>query len=57
MNICQHYGIKTDKTHLKHHPDTAIKNKEVKVLWDSEIQTDKVMPTQRQDVVVIDKTE
>ena len=54
-NICQHYGVKSSKTPWKCHQLPVAENKEVKVSWDFEIQTDKVIPAQRPDIVVIDK--
>ena len=56
MNKCQHYGIKTSKTQWKHHPDPVTENKEAKVLWDFEIRRDKVIPTRRPCIVVVDET-
>ena len=56
INIYQHYGIKTSKTPWKHHPQPITKNEEVKVLWDFEILTDKVMTARRPDIIVVDKT-
>ena len=45
-NICQHYGTKTSKTPWKHSPEPKTENKEVKVLWDFEIRTFKVICAQ-----------
>ena len=54
--IWQHYGIKTCRTPWKHHPDPVARNVEVKVLWDSVIQTDTHDDqARRSNVVVIDK--
>ena len=55
-DISQHYGIKTGKSPLKHHPDPVTENKEVKLLWGCEIRTDKVIPARRPDIVAIVKT-
>ena len=55
-NICQHCRIKTSHTPWKYHPEPIMENREVKVLWNLKIRTDKVIPTRRQDIVVIDKS-
>ena len=50
-NVCQHYGLKTSKTPLKHHPDPVTENKGAKVLWDFEMRADKVVPARRLVVI------
>ena len=48
--------MKRSKTPSKHHPEAVTENKEAKVLCDFEIEADKLIPTRRPDIVVIDKT-
>ena len=42
---------------MKTSPRPVAEKKEVKVLWDFELRTDKVMPARRPCIVVVNKTE
>jgi hypothetical protein len=55
-NICDGYGIETAKQSWLHHLK-AVTEKEVKILWDFEIRTDRVMLARRSDMVILDKEE
>ena len=56
-NICDEYGIETAKQTWLHHPEAVTETEEVKILWDFEIRTDRVIPARRPDIVVLDKEE
>ena len=55
-NICKHFNIKRGKKHWLHVPEKVIDNSEVKILWDFEIRTDRVIPARRPDIVTINKS-
>ena len=55
--ISQHHNIPTtDRTWL-HQPEAVTETDEVKILWDFEIRTDRIITARRPDIVVIDKTD
>ena len=51
--MLHHYGLKTSKTPLEYPSEPLKKNIEVKLSWEVEIQTDKVIPARRPDMAVI----
>jgi hypothetical protein len=53
--ICDEYGIKTAKQTWLHLPEAMTKTEKVKIFWDFEIRTDRVIPARRPDIVVMDK--
>ena len=46
----------SEKWH-EHAPEGAVENEEIKVLWDINIQCDKLIEARRPDLIVIDKKE
>ncbi|KAJ8029456.1 hypothetical protein HOLleu_28849 [Holothuria leucospilota] len=58
LEICRHYGIPTAEQHpWLHRPETVNETDRVKILWDFEVRTDKVITARRPDIIVVDKQE
>ena len=56
--ICQHYRIPTaEQQPWLHRPEAVTETEQVKVLWDFEIRTDRIVTARRPDLLVIDKQE
>ena len=55
--ICDDYNIETVKQIWLHHPEAVTETEKVKILWDYEIRTDRIIPARRPDIVVLDKEE
>ena len=55
-NICQHYNLPIHWKPWLHKPEMISENDDVKILWDMEIQTDRIIPGRRPDIVVVNKT-
>ena len=55
--VCQHYNIRTEHNNTwLHKPNPTEESEKVKILWDFEIRTDRVIPARRPDLVIVDKT-
>ena len=54
--ICNHYSFPINRRPWLHQPDTITEDDQVKILWDMEVQTDRLIPSRRPDIVVVDKT-
>ena len=54
-DICKHFQIECGDKWYEHSPETVMENKKAKILWDFTIQTDKRLPHNRPDIVVVDK--
>lgn len=54
---CRQYGIKTEDKWYQHVPQDVSETKDVKLLWDFDIFTDKGITARRPDIVVVDKKE
>jgi hypothetical protein len=54
--MCQKYGIDVPKKSYRHIPLPVIENEKVKILWDVNIYTDKLIHARRPDIVVVDKS-
>ena len=53
--VCRQYNVRVlDKSH-EHLPQRVIENEQIEVLWDFNIQTDRVIEARRPDLVIIDK--
>ena len=55
-NLCADYGIKNPERAWMHQPEAVTETEEVKILWDFEIRTDRVIPARRPDIVVVNKS-
>ena len=61
--VCSHlhwclsrkYGLDVDSKWYHHKPDKVIENDVVKILWDYNIQTDRIIKHPRPDMTVVDK--
>lgn len=53
--MCQKFGIDVHKQHYRHVPLSVVENEKVKLLWDVNIYTDKLIHARRPDIVVVDK--
>jgi hypothetical protein len=54
--MCQKYGIDVHKQCYRHVPLSVVENEKVKILWDVNIYTDKLIHARRPDIVVVDKS-
>ena len=56
--ICKHYGVETEaKNWYEHHPPAVVEHKNITVLWDFPINTDRTIKANRPDIVVKDRIE
>ena len=53
--ICKQHNIQTAERTWMHQPEAVTETEEVKILWDFEIRTDRIITARRPDIVVIDK--
>ena len=54
-DICKHFEIECGEKWYERNLETVIKNEKAKILWDFTIQTDKKLPHNRPDIVVVNK--
>ena len=47
--------VEISGTLYEHSPEPVVENTNVKILWDFTIQTDKKMPNNRPDIVIVEK--
>ena len=55
--ICKHYDIAVPSRWYEHKPSTVIEGKDVIILWDMPIHTDKEIIADRPDIVIQDRKE
>ena len=53
--LCDMYGFKRNKNWYDHHAEPVLENNDVKILWDFNIRTDRIIEARRPDIVVVDK--
>ena len=53
-NICTEYGLETPRSKWET-PPKVVENDRAKVLWDFQIQTDRMVMANQPDIVVVDK--
>ncbi|TWW53461.1 uncharacterized protein LOC130519722 [Takifugu flavidus] len=53
-NICTEYGLEVPGTRWET-PPKVVENEQAKILWDFQIQTDKMVVANQPDIVVVDK--
>ena len=53
--LCQIYNLPHSNNWYEHLAETVIETPQVKILWDFNIQTDKVIDARRPDIVVMNK--
>ena len=61
--VCSHlhwclsrkYGFVVDSKRYHHKPDKVVENDVVKILWDYNIQTDRITEHRRPDITAVDK--
>ena len=55
--ICKHYEVEMEATNwYEHHPPAVVEHKNVTILWDFPINTDRTIKANRPDIVVKDRT-
>ena len=54
-DLCDVYGFKRSKNWYDHHAEPVLENNDVKILWDFNIHTDRVIEARRPDLVIVDK--
>eukprot|EP00794_Sanderia_malayensis_P013027 gene13027-14365_t len=52
--ICNHYGIETTSNWFEHEPKTVTNGKNVTILWDFTVHTDRTIQAKRPDIIVKD---
>jgi len=55
--LCEKYHLEKNDKWYRHAPDSVSENDEVKLLWDVNIQCDRVIEARRPDIVVVNKRE
>lgn len=55
-DLCKHYGVECGDKWYEHIPKPVVESSDVKILWDFTIQTDKKLPHNKPDIVVVEKT-
>ena len=55
--VCKHYNIAVGSKWYEHKPNTVVEGKDVVILWDMPIHTDKEITANRPDIVIRDKLE
>ena len=53
--VCKHFEIETTEKWYEHKPEPVIENKNVTILWDFSIHTDRTIQANRPDIVIKDK--
>lgn len=53
--LCKRFDIKVSDKWYDHKAEAVTENENVKILWDFNIQTDRVIEARRPDIVVVDK--
>jgi len=53
--IFRHYSISTPSNWYEHHPDPVTEGKDVSILWDFPIHTDRTIQASRPDIAIKDK--
>ena len=56
-DICRKNGLEHSEKWYEQVPEGTVKNEEIKVLWDINIQCDNLIEARRPDLIVIDKKE
>ena len=54
--LCVKYGFSTAERWYEHNPEKVLGSREVKILWDFNVQTDHEVEARKPDIIVIDKT-
>ena len=55
-DLCKDYGVECGDKWYEHVPEPLVESSDVKTLWDFAIQTDKKLPHNKPDIVVVEKT-
>ena len=53
--LCKKYGVVVKEKWYDHKTEKVIETDEIKILWDTRIQKDKVIENSRPDIVVLNK--
>ena len=53
--LCEIHGFRRCKNWFEHRAEPVLENNDVKILWDFNIHTDRVIEARRPDIVVVDK--
>jgi len=53
--LCELHGLQKSKNLYDHRAESVLENDNVKILWDFNIHTDRVIKARRPDIVVVDK--
>jgi hypothetical protein len=53
--LCAIHGFQRSKNWYAHHAEPVLENEKVKILWDFNIHTDRIIEARRPDLVVVDK--
>eukprot|EP00795_Rhopilema_esculentum_P016353 gene16353-biopygen5591 len=54
--ILNHFSLETKSNWYEHHPKPVTEGKNVTILWDFSVQTDRTIQANRPDIIVKDKT-
>ena len=53
-NVCKHYNIKVPEKWYEHHPVEVTNGKDVTILWDFTVHTDRTTTANKPDIVIKD---
>jgi alkylhydroperoxidase/carboxymuconolactone decarboxylase family protein YurZ len=54
-SICEAYGIEVATSYWKHEPPDVVETKEMKILWDFDMYTDRYIQARRPDIIIHEK--
>ena len=55
-SLCKKYDLPCNNKWYEHLPEKVIENEDARLLWDYDIQTDRVIQARRPDLTLVDKT-
>jgi len=55
LALCELHGFQRSKNLYDHRAESVLENENVKILWDFNIHTDRIIEARRPDIVVVDK--
>ena len=53
--LCGYHGFQRSKNWFEHHAQPVLENSDVKILWDFNMHTDRIIEARRPDIVVVNK--
>ena len=54
-DLCKRSWLECTEKWYEHNPEGVVQNKDIKILWDINVQCDNVIQARRPDIIVVDK--